>query len=166
MGTGFNTRLLTTVFQQTICQVRSLLRMLLCKWRMVCACQVAMSTTYKRENSITLTHHTLLEIPSFPFLKPPVCKHIPHQYSKGMAYSPPQEGLDISGGDDSQTPLHLKQHMELNGNFHGGRGLAYSLQLHIGKNTLCNTAGILLDYSYIYFGSFYLSYRHALQHQL
>ena len=85
MGTGFNTCLLTTVFQQTICQVRSLLRMLLCKWRMVCACQVAMSTPYKRENSITLTHHTLLEIPSFPFLKPLVCKHIPHQYSKGMA---------------------------------------------------------------------------------
>ena len=39
----------------------------------------------QRENSITLTARAVEEIPCLAFLKPVVCKHIPHQYSKKMA---------------------------------------------------------------------------------
>ncbi|XP_078363701.1 uncharacterized protein LOC144647887 [Oculina patagonica] len=39
----------------------------------------------QRENYITLTERAVVEIPCLSFLKPVVCKHIPHQYSKEMA---------------------------------------------------------------------------------
>ena len=39
----------------------------------------------QRENYITLTERAIVEIPCLAFLKPVVCKHIPHQYSKEMA---------------------------------------------------------------------------------
>ena len=38
----------------------------------------------QRENYITLTERAITEIPCLAFLKPVVCKHIPHQYSKEM----------------------------------------------------------------------------------
>ena len=38
----------------------------------------------QRENYITLTERAIVEIPSLAFLKPVVCKHIPHLYSKEM----------------------------------------------------------------------------------
>ena len=37
------------------------------------------------KNYITLTERAIVEIPCLAFLKPVVCKHIPHQYSKEMA---------------------------------------------------------------------------------
>lgn len=39
----------------------------------------------QRENYITLTERAIVEIPCLACLKPVVCKHIPHQYSKEMA---------------------------------------------------------------------------------
>ena len=39
----------------------------------------------QRENYITLTKRAIEEIPCLACLKPVVCKHIPHQYSKEMA---------------------------------------------------------------------------------
>ena len=39
----------------------------------------------QRENYITLTERAIVEIPCLECLKPVVCKHIPHQYSKEMA---------------------------------------------------------------------------------
>ena len=39
----------------------------------------------QRENYITLTERAIVEIPCLACLKPVVCKHIPHQYSKKMA---------------------------------------------------------------------------------
>ena len=39
----------------------------------------------QRENYITLTERAIVEIPCLAFLKPVVCKHTPHQYSKEMA---------------------------------------------------------------------------------
>lgn len=36
----------------------------------------------QRENYITLTTRAIVEIPSLAFLKPVVCQHIQHQYSK------------------------------------------------------------------------------------
>ena len=39
----------------------------------------------QRKNYITLTERAIVEIPCLAFLKPVVCKHIPHQYSKEMA---------------------------------------------------------------------------------
>ena len=39
----------------------------------------------QRENYITLTERAIVEIPCLAFLKPVVCRHIPHQYRKELA---------------------------------------------------------------------------------
>lgn len=38
----------------------------------------------QRENYILLTERAIVQIPCFAFLKPVVCRHIPHQYIKEM----------------------------------------------------------------------------------
>ena len=56
------------VSQETTCQVRNLLQMLLCRWRMVCVYQLAMSTTCKGKTTSLLLREHLWKYPVCHFL--------------------------------------------------------------------------------------------------
>ena len=110
----------------------------------------------------------LPEIPCLSFLKPVVCKHIPHQYSKEMAekskmvfitlskklllcnsrkypYSPHRRDWKFQGGGGgglSKTPKFKATYgAEWELPWEGG-GYGYSLELHIVKNIICNMTSL------------------------